>query len=177
MAVAYILTPELRVRLKKPLGTLIRGTYSETMKILREMMEREKPTIVISVGDTVSKNLAENRIFTQLTIVDNKVMRKNIEPISLSAEKTFHAKNPQGTITMEAMTTIQESLRSNCRTRIIVDGEEDLLTLVAVLYSPENSFIVYGQPHEGIVVVKATSEKKAEVAGILSVMENVRKAK
>lgn len=177
MAVAYNLTPELRVMLKKPLGTLIRGTYSETIKILREMMEKEKPTIMVSVGDAISKNLADNHIFPQLTIVDNKVMRMNIAPISLSAEKTFHAKNPQGTITKEAIETIQEALRSKCRARIVIDGEEDLLALVAVLYSPENSLIVYGQPHEGIVVVKATSEKKAEITSILNAMENVRKAK
>ncbi len=48
---------------------------------------------------------------------------------------------------------------------IIVDGEEDLLTLIAVLVRARRSLVVYGQPHEGIVVVKVTSEKKAEAAG------------
>jgi len=57
-----------------------------------------------------------------------------------------------------------------------VDGEEDLLTLVAVLHAPENSFIVYGQPREGVVIVKATREKKAEVAEILKAMESVSKS-
>jgi len=60
---------------------------------------------------------------------------------------------------------------------IVVDGEEDLLVIVAVLYAPEGSLVVYGQPGEGIVVVRVTGEKRAEAVGILKAMEIVRKAK
>jgi uncharacterized protein (UPF0218 family) len=177
MAIAYVLTPELRIKLKKPIGMLIRGSFAETMKIFKDMTEKEKPAVIISVGDTVSKNLEKNHVFPQLSIVDNKVMRRNIQPIPLKAERTIHIKNPAGTITEEAIGAIQEALKNNCHVKIVADGEEDLLTLIAVLYSPENSFIIYGQPHEGIVVVKSTKEKKAEVALILGAMENIRKAK
>ena len=177
MPIAYSLTPELRIKLKKPLGTLIRGSFVETMKIFKDMTEKEKPAVIVSVGDTVSKNLAKNHVFPQLSIVDNRVMRRNIQSIPLPAEKTIHVKNPPGTITEEALGAIQEALKSNCRAKIVVDGEEDLLTLIAVLYSPENSFVIYGQPYEGVVVVKAINQKKAEVAAILKAMENVRKAK
>jgi uncharacterized protein (UPF0218 family) len=177
MAVVYSLTPELRVRLKKPIGTLIRGSFAETMRLFKEMAEKEEPAIVISVGDTVSKNLVANHVLPQLSIVDNKVMRRKIQSIPLAAEKTIHIKNSPGTITEEAVEAVQDALRSSCRSKIVVEGEEDLLTLIAVLYSPENSFIVYGQPYEGIIVVKATKEKKAEVALILKAMENVQKAK
>jgi uncharacterized protein (UPF0218 family) len=52
------------------------------------------------------------------------------------------------------------------------EGEEDLLTLIAVLYAPETAFIVYGQPHSGIVVIKATSEKKAQVKEFLNAMKS-----
>ena len=177
MTILYTLTPELRIKLKKPIGTMIRGSFAETMKIFKDMTEKEKPAVIISVGDTVSKNLEENHVFPQLSIVDNRVMRRNIQPIPLTAEKTIHIKNPPGTITEEALRAVQEALKSNCRVKIVVDGEEDLLTLIAVLYSPENSFVIYGQPYEGVVVVKATNEKKAEVALILKAMENVRKPK
>jgi len=177
LTIVYSLTPELRVKLKKPLGTLIRGSFADTMKIFKDMAEKEKPAVVISVGDTVSKNLAENSVFPQLLIVDNRVMRKSIQPIPLTAEETIRVKNPPGTITEEAITAIQKALKNNRHVKIVVDGEEDLLTLIAVLYAPENSFVVYGQPYEGVVVVKATPEKKAEIAEILKDMENVRKAK
>jgi len=177
MVIAYSLTPELRKKLKKPVGTLIRGSFAQTMKILKNMTEKEKSAFIISVGDTVSKNLAKNHMFPQLSIVDNRVMRRTVQPIPLTAEKVIHVKNPPGTITEEAIGAIQEALKSNCRVKIVADGEEDLLVLIAVVYSPENAFVIYGQPYEGVVVVKVTSEKKAEVAGILKVMENVRKAK
>lgn len=51
------------------------------------------------------------------------------------------------------------------------------MTLIAVMYAPENSFVLYGQPYKGIVVVKVTTEKRAKIAEILKAMEDVRKAK
>jgi len=91
--------------------------------------------------------------------------------------KVVHVKNPQGTITEEAIAAIREALESDEPVRIIVDGEEDLLALIAVLYAPEKSLVVYGQPYEGIVVVEVTSEKKNEAVEILKAMKTVRKAK
>lgn len=177
MATRYRLTPELRKKLKKPIGTLIRGSFDETMKELKDLVEKENPPMIISVGDSVSKNLAKNNMFLKLSIVDNKVMRKRIQPIALAADKTLYVKNPPATITEEALTTIQEALEQNRCVKIVVDGEEDLLTLAAVLYAPENSFVVYGQPLEGIVVVKVTKQKKKEVTDVLKAMEIFRKAK
>jgi len=173
----YKLTPELRRKLKNPIGTLIRGSFNETMTKLKDLVEKEKPPIVITVGDIVSKNLSENNMLPKLSIVDNKVMRRKIQPIALTVNKTFYVKNPPGTITEEAVATIQQALKHDRRVKIVVDGEEDLLTLAAALYAPENSFVVYGQPLEGIVLVKATKQKKKEVIEILRTMENFRKAK
>jgi uncharacterized protein (UPF0218 family) len=167
----YSLTPELRIKLKQPLGTLIRGSFSETMKRFSEMVNKEKPPRIISVGDTVSKNLAKNHFLPQLSIIDNKCMRRNIPPALLATEKTFHVKNPQGTITDEAITAIQEALQSSQHAKIVVEGEEDLLTLIAIMQAPQDSLVLYGQPLEGIVVVKATTEKKTEVSEILKAME------
>lgn len=176
MTTEYRLTPELRKELKNPIGTLIQGSFNETMKKLKNLVEKEKPPMVISVGDTVSKNLAENHMFPKLSIVDNKVMRKRIHPISLPIDNTIHVKNPPGTITEEAVLAVQEAIKHNHRVKIVIDGEEDLLTLVATIYAPENSFVVYGQPREGIVVVRVTNQKKAEVNEVLKVMEKFSKS-
>jgi uncharacterized protein (UPF0218 family) len=177
MVVTYVLTPELRRKLKEPLGTLVRGSFNETMKRFKDIIAEEKPTCIISVGDTVSKNLEKNKIFPHLSIIDNRVMRKNVQPTQLAAEKSIYIKNPQGTITDEAITAVQNALKENRPAKIVVNGEEDLLSLLAILYAPEKSLVIYGQPYEGIVVVKVTLEKKAEIAEILKAMENVRKAK
>jgi hypothetical protein len=177
MDVVYSLTPELRVKLKEPLGMLIRGSFVETISRLEVLIKEEKPPCVISVGDSVSRNLGKTQVRPKLSIVDNLAMRKAIQPLSLAAEKIIRVRNPQATITDEAINAIQDSLKCDSSVNIIVDGEEDLLALIAVLYAPENAFVVYGQPYEGIVVVKATATKKEEVAAILKAMESVRKAK
>ena len=54
---------------------------------------------------------------------------------------------------------------------IVVDGEEDLLALIAVLYAPENSIVVYGQPYTGVVIIKVTPEKKEQVKALLNSMK------
>jgi hypothetical protein len=176
MAVLYRLTQELRRKLKKPIGTLIRGSFNETMEKLKDLVEKENPQMIISVGDRVSKNLTKNNMFPKLSIVDNKVMRKRIEPVAIVADEVLYVKNPQGTVTEEALATIKEALKHNRRVKIIVDGEEDLLTLAAALYAPENSFVVYGQPLEGIVVVRVTKQKKKEVTEVLKAMEKISKS-
>ncbi|TRO46301.1 DUF359 domain-containing protein [Candidatus Bathyarchaeota archaeon] len=177
MAIAYNLTPELRVKLKEPFGILIRGSFAETMDKMENIVKREKPPRIVSVGDTVTRNLHEHELNPQLSITDNKRMRKRVRPRTFTGKNIVHVRNPQGTITEEAITAIREALESNERFHIIVDGEEDLLALIAVLYAPENSLVVYGQPYEGIVVIRVTSEKKAGAKKILKAMKTVRKAK
>ena len=177
MLIKHYLTPELRVRLKQPLGILIRGSFVDTAKRFRGMVEKERPPSIIAVGDTVSKNLAESSFSPLLSIIDNKCMRKSTTPAKLTADQTVYVKNPQGTITEEAETAIESALKGSQHVKMVVDGEEDLLTLVAIAHAVEGSFVIYGQPYEGIVVVKVTPEKKTEIAAILKSMENVQKAK
>ncbi len=171
MNVAYNLTSRLRIFLKDPFGTLIEGTPQETMRILKKKIQNEKPPRVISVGDVVSQNLHEAGINPQLTVIDYVSLRDQVIPTQVPVEKTVYVKNPQGTITKEAIQTIKDSIESNIHTHIVVEGEEDLLTLAAVLYAPENTFIVYGQPYCGIVVVEATIEKKVQVKEFLKEMK------
>lgn len=169
MTVVYTLTPKLRKNFKKPFGILLRGTTSETMKQLKSIVTEEKPPIVVSVGDKVSRNLHKQGIKHELAITDNRSLRRSVQPSRFQA-KVFHVKNPQGTITEEAIATVQKVLQSTGDSHIIVEGEEDLLTLVVILYAPDDSLVVYGQPYEGIVVVKVTKEKKEQAKQLLAAM-------
>ena len=177
MAIAYRVTLELRAKLKEPFGMLIRGSFAETMNKMENIVKQERPPKIVSVGDTVSNNLHKHQVIPQLSITDNKRMRKPTKPRLFMGKNVVYVKNPQGTITEESIRAIKEALESDEHVHVIVDGEEDLLVLVAVLYAQESSLIVYGQPYEGIVVVKVTSEKKAEAAELLKAMKIVRKAK
>jgi uncharacterized protein (UPF0218 family) len=172
MTIAYTLTPELRIKMKEPFGSLIQGTPEETMGKLKKIVKEEKPPKIVSVGDIVSRNLHKHNVHPQLTIIDNISLRDQPIPKEVTVEKTVHVTNPQGTITQEAMLVVKEALEGNEHIHIVVKGEEDLLTLIAVLYAPENAFVVYGQPYSGIVVVKVTFEKKALVQEYLKAMKS-----
>lgn len=89
-------------------------------------------------------------------------LRKVLDHFEIKAERTYRVRNPAGVITQEAWDTIKEALRQR-EAVIFVDGEEDLLAIPAIIESPENSFIAYGQPSEGLVVVTSTAATKAEV--------------
>jgi uncharacterized protein (UPF0218 family) len=177
MSVKLLLTPELRAALKQPLGILLKGSFRETTRKLNELVAEEKPLRIIAVGDIVSKNLVKSGFSPVLLIVDNKSKRTKTKPIELTADRVSHVTNPNGTITEEAEVAIIEALNGNQQVKIIVDGEEDLLALVAIENAASGSYVVYGQPNEGIVVVKVTTSKKAEVTRILESMRRPSKAK
>ena len=170
MAINYTITPELRIKLKDPFGTLIQGTFHETIDEIKKLVETEKPSIIVSVGDIVSRNFHQASLNPQLTIIDNISSRTQKMPQEAPVKKTIYVKNPQGTITHEAIRAVKQALEKKGHTHIVVDGEEDLLALIAVIYAPTNSFVVYGQPHLGVVVVKVTSEKKAQAKAFLNEM-------
>jgi GTP-dependent dephospho-CoA kinase len=157
------------VRLKTPLGQLFRGTPSETMPELKALVQKNKPSKLTTVGDVVSRETLAAGIQVGLRIVDQMTLRKKINPIEIKAERTYRVKNPAGVITMEAWDTIKQALKER-EALILVDGEEDLLAIPAVLESPDNALVVYGQPSEGLVVVTASAEKKSEVRKIMNRM-------
>jgi len=138
---------------------------------LKKMMEEARPSMVISVGDMVSRSMLQSSISPQVLIIDNKIMREPITPISIDVDRTLHVKNPPGTLTEEVWPTMEKAIQPNRRTRVLVEGEEDLLTLAAVLCAPLGSLVVYGQPHEGIVVIEVTKLMKETVRGFLESMK------
>ena len=174
--VVRLLTSELRNELKNPQGLLIEGPFEETMEMLKELIEAEKPSAVISVGDIVSRHMIEYGLVLNVLIVDNKTMRKPIQPIIVDVDQTLFAKNPPGTISDEAWVAIKRAVEHKGRIKVMIDGEEDLLTVVAVLSAPEGALVVYGQPHKGIVVVKVTKEQKEKMRRIVDAMDKSSKS-
>jgi len=170
------LKPELRRELKNPLGTLLRGTPKETMKQLRGLIHRQPPKHIIAVGDVVSKNMLTEGIQPHIVIADGKVMRQETQPITASTYRKVSAENPAGIITPQAWVVVEQAIKDKQPTMITVEGEEDLMTLVAVLKAPEDWLVVYGQPNEGVVAVKVDATAKRKVNLIIEAMETVPKS-
>ena len=161
--------PSDLVRLKTPLGQLIAGTPAETMPKLKLLVQQSKPSKITTVGDVVSRETLATGIQVNLRIVDQMTLRKRINPVEIKAERTYKVKNPAGVITKEAWDSIKEALQYR-EAVIFVDGEEDLLAIPAILESPDNALVVYGQPSEGLVVITASPETKSEVRKIMNRM-------
>ena len=121
------------------------------------------------MGDVVSREALKAGLPIDVRVVDNRSMRKAIQSAAFPARTTYRVRNPAGVITVEAWEAIRKAIDSK-NSIVLVEGEEDLLTLPAVAESPTNAFVVYGQPSEGLVVVIATPAKKAEMQKWLSKM-------
>ncbi len=148
------------------------------MSKLKLIVKEQKPPLIVAVGDMVSKNMTESRIPVHVMVVDNKILREDIKPIQVKAKTTLHVKNPPGALTPEAWTTFQEALKQTQPTKVVVEGEEDLFTLVAMVLAPDKSLVVYGQPNEGLVAVIVNKETRRKVQLILDAMQPaVEKAK
>lgn len=166
----YILTPNLRDELKIPLGTLIKGAPKYVTEKLKELIDCTKPKKIISVGDVISESMLKMGLRVDVFIVDNRSMRKPIEPLTFRADETLNLINPAGTIVDDSWRVISEAINSDRTVRVLVDGEEDLLAIVAVLVAPENSIVIYGQPNEGAVIINVGEESKQKMREILGKM-------
>jgi len=155
--------------LKKPLGKLLTGSQTEINQKLKKL-SLEKPRKIICVGDAVSRRFTKLGLPTNVKIIDNKEMRRKIQPFNFKAKTIFKVKNPKGSIELTAWQAIKDAVKKD-DVLIIVDGEEDLLTLPAIMAAPEDSLIFYGQPKTGVVLIKVNKEKKNEVKKIISMMK------
>ncbi|MEM3712147.1 MAG: GTP-dependent dephospho-CoA kinase family protein [Thermoproteota archaeon] len=158
-------TEETRRIVKKPLGILLKGESE-----IKRFLEGFKGPL-ITVGDIVSESLIQMGFEPHLCIIDGKTMRKPIAVAECLKERRriFSLVNPPGTISRDSWKVVKEAV-SSPKSIIIVDGEEDLLTLVAVHSAPEGSLVLYGQPGEGIVAIKVDNSSRKMVSEILGTM-------
>lgn len=148
------LPKSLRKELKKPLGVLHKSVDLIEAPLQKQVNEEK---LIIAVGDVTSKNLVEIGIQPQICIVDNITKRKPIQHNLNHTNNIIYVDNPAGVLTDEFIETCVNSIReatNNNPIIIQVKGEEDLAVLPCILNSPRDTFILYGQPDEGVVLVK-----------------------
>jgi len=115
---------------------------------------------VITVGDITTKNFINSGKNPKLSIIDFKVERKEIPSIKFENVKIMYVKNQPGEISSDLFVSIKNVLKSSERSLIIVDGEEDLSVLPALLCAPLGFCIFYGQPGVGMVKIETTEDIK-----------------
>lgn len=171
---------ELRSTLQQPMGKLHSGD-----DIARTII-KYKDEITVSVGDMTTRTFFFCGVQPSLAIIDLHVERK---PFLTLKEFKFpkkysveHVQSGPGFIAKGAINFIKDwakTVRTRQRKVLVVDGEEDLLALPAIVYAPIGSIVFYGQPkgelwacgpvyQGGVVEVQVTQEKQDEASSLLA---------
>jgi len=172
------LPPRLRELLRKPLGVIIEGDnrfVSFSAQKAAAWIKRKDPMMVIAVGDIISSSLIAAKFKPDIKIIDYRSRRQSISTRKpLPKGQTF---NPAGTIRKESVKKLMKALDTQSGSKksktstIVINGEEDLLTLPAILIAPLGSVVAYGQHDLGIILVLVTEEIKDKVRGIIKQFE------
>ena len=154
------------------MGELYRGDPNETASKLRNKLT-VKPPLFAVVGDFVAANLIAAGLFPDIVVVDNKTLRVKVEPV-VHGLKEVKVPNEAATINAEAWLALRTAVTLKRRVAVVVEGEEDLLVLPLLAEMPLGSVIAYGQPHEGLVAVTVSEERRDWARGFLNRMEMKR---
>jgi uncharacterized protein (UPF0218 family) len=165
-----ILTRKLRASLKSPIGELLTGNEEQNMKSIKKIVMQENPPRIICVGDAVSRNAIKAGEDSWIKIIDGKEMRIRTGLDDFRRGRIFLVENEPGTISYAAWEAVSEVIKHE-GSILIVKGEEDLLTLPAILEAPKRSIVIYGQPpRSGVVVVRVNGESIDFVNSIVDAM-------
>ncbi len=163
----FYLPDEYRQKFTNPLGILLRNKQSDKNTIKTLLNDSQ----FITIGDTTTEKLLNFNLIPSIQIIDNNEKRIARKPIQNRNTKTnLYCNNPPGQITEDSIKTIKTAFGLTKPVRIIVSGEEDLLTIPVCIYAPENYVILYGQPNEGLVVVKVNNEIRKNVLTLMRYM-------
>jgi GTP-dependent dephospho-CoA kinase len=150
--------------LKRPFGTLVADkdvTRQKISSILGGIKD------VIAVGDATTERLISFGMTPQIAVIDGIEQRSKSDKSIDYHAKEMSCTNPPGTISMEAVHVLQNALETPPPVRVKVHGEEDLLALPLFSMAPEGSAVLYGQPLEGLVIVKITEQKQKQARDLI----------
>ena len=163
------LPDSLREQFKTPLGDLIPESQANKSNIQKHLPEN---SYLITVGDRTTEKMIDFGLIPSLQIIDNQEKRVKREPAkNNNAYTELICDNPAAEITPQSIDSIKKAFVSKTPVRLTVRGEEDLLVIPVCIHAPENSIVMYGQPNEGLVIVKVTPEIRNKTQRLLDLME------
>lgn len=154
--------------MKIPLGVLLPENQADKYHIEKYLSEN---SYIVSVGDRTTEKMIDFDLIPSLQIIDGQEKREKREPPKLEHAIELTVDNPAAEITPESISMIKKAFTLPSPVRIFVNGEEDLLVLPVCIHAPENAVVLYGQPNQGLVIVRITPEIRNKVQGLLDLME------
>lgn len=158
---------ELRDELKAPLGPI----YEELASWYPDL---DVP--VVAVGDVVSYDCEQAGRPPDVAVVDGRTKRTAVDPdiesaLAAPGRSRLAAINPAGAITRSLLNTLAEAIGRDEPVQVVVEGEEDLATLPAILLVPDGAHVLYGQPDEGVVRVTVDDAVRERVRELTAAMD------
>lgn len=129
---------------------------------------------LIAVGDAVTYHLERAGRRPNVAVVDGRTERERVDSEVrdvVAVADAIEVTNPAATLTDDLLRELCTAIARGDTVTILVDGEEDLATLPAVLVAPDDASVVYGQPGEGMVHVRIDDEVRDRVRRLLSTMD------
>ncbi|MGB0652144.1 MAG: GTP-dependent dephospho-CoA kinase family protein [Thermoplasmatota archaeon] len=167
----HLLPDELRPRLATPWAIAL-----STDELAEHLAECPAAPLV-AVGDVVSLTLKELGLTPRLFICDYKTQRGEDDErfrreLGSWGDHEIRVSNPPAVVTREGWDAVADALARPppACTRVVVEGEEDLLALPCFLLAPLGAIVLYGAPGRGVVPVDVDAALKERVTGIVEAM-------
>ncbi len=110
-------------------------------------------------------------IIPALQIIDSLEKRsKRDAPDTLGINTNLSCENPAGEITQQSIDEIKKAFKSPPPVRLTIIGEEDLLVIPVCIFAPKNAIVMYGQPDEGLVIIRINDEIRNKAQELLNSM-------
>ncbi len=147
--------------LKEPFGVLIKDDDINKESLSLEIGTAHK---IITVGDTTTEKLVRLGYIPDISVVDGKEKRiKKHKIFEYPSDKILRFENKPGELDEHIIAEILHLTQSKLESKIqfVIEGEEDLVALPFLMFSPDEWVICYGQPNHGLVIVHVNEDSRS----------------
>jgi len=159
--------------LKEPFGVIIKDDDINKESLTQEIGRAHK---IITVGDTTTEKLVSLGYIPDISVVDGKEKRiKKHKIFEYPTDKILHFENKPGELDEHIIAEILQLTQSKLENKIqfIIEGEEDLVALPFLMFSPDDWAICYGQPYHGLVIVHVNEDSRSRAKLIFNKVFNI----
>ena len=146
---------------------LFQEPFGELYRNIDEIIPKITHSRVYAVGDVVTHNLQKRGITPDIAVIDGYTMRSPCSRMPELRGECIRVKNPAGTLTDDLIRALDHAVMHSPVT-VMVDGEEDLAVIPLVIAAPDGAIVLYGQPHQGVVLRTVNLAAKETARHLLS---------
>jgi uncharacterized protein (UPF0218 family) len=156
------LPEELRPRLGAPFGPVM------TADEVARWADPAAPAAAI--GDVCARDAAARMGNLHFIVVDLKTRRGPVAPddaLRSWGDRRVEVASPAEFVTAQLYNAVLDAAHSPRRTCVVVEGEEDLAVLPAIMHMPPGATVIYGMPNRGATAVRVDDESRRLARGFL----------